>query len=538
MGIATALFAIAAAAIVAAWGWLGTAVQMPPSPLAAGEKLYCISYAPFRGDQSPFDPDIPIDPRQIDQDLAQLKQITDCVRTYSVDHGLDQIAEIAKRHGLKVLQGLWLSSRPELSRKQIETTITLAKRFPEVIAAVIVGNEVLLRGEMSAPDLARTIREVKAQVAMPVTYADVWEFWLRHRELAEAVDFVTVHILPYWEDFPIPARDAAQHVDAIRRQVVAAFPNKDIFVGEFGWPSAGRMRAGALPSPVNQARVLHEVLALAKRADYRLNLIEAYDQPWKRRLEGTVGGHWGLFDAYRRQAKFAWGGAVSNHPHWGWQAAGGVGLAAAVFAAGLARRRRMAVAVPLGCWLRITTIAIASGIMIGWTIENVPLESLTVGDWLRSLAWAAVALLAPVFGAAALVSGTRTPSFAQMLGRRVPRPGGVTALALGVLLLMLAVLSVQAGLGLVFDGRYRDFPFAPLTDAAIPFVLMSAWRFSPTWQWRLLAPAAETAMAATLAASAVYIACNEGIANWQALWFSAALLALAFTLLQARDAPG
>jgi exo-beta-1,3-glucanase (GH17 family) len=538
MGIATALFAIAAAAIVAAWGWLGAAVRMPPSPLAAGEKLYCISYAPFRGDQSPFDPDIPIDPRQIDQDLAQLKQITDCVRTYSVDHGLDQIAEIAKRHGLKVLQGLWLSSRLELSRLQIETTITLAKRFPEVIAAVIVGNEVLLRGEMSAPDLARTIREVKAQVAMPVTYADVWEFWLRHRELAEAVDFVTVHILPYWEDFPIPARDAAQHVDAIRRQIVAAFPNKDIFVGEFGWPSAGRMRAGALPSPVNQARVLHEVLALAKRADYRINLIEAYDQPWKRRLEGTVGGHWGLFDAYRRQAKFAWGGAVSNHPHWGWQAAGGVGLAGGVFAAALARRRRMAVSVPLGCWLRITAIAIASGIVIGWTIENVPLESLTIGDWLRSLAWAGAALLAPVFGAAALVSGTRPPSFAQLLGRRGSRPGDVTALALGILLIILAVLSVQAALGLVFDGRYRDFPFAPLTGAAMPFVLISGWRFSPPWQWRLLAPAAETAMAVTLAASAIYIACNEGIANWQALWFSTALLVLAFTLLQARDAPG
>ena len=92
---------------------------------------------------------------------------------------------------------------------------------------------------------------------MPVTYADVWEFWLRHREVAAAVDFVTIHILPYWEDFPISARDAANHVDAIRRQMVAAFPGKDILVGEFGWPSAGRMREGALPSPVNQARVMH-----------------------------------------------------------------------------------------------------------------------------------------------------------------------------------------------------------------------------------------------------------------------------------------
>ena len=90
------------------------------SPLAPGEKLYCVSYAPFRGDQNPFGPDVPIDPRQIDEDLAQLKQITDCVRTYSTDHGLDQIAEIARRHGMKVMQGLWLSSLPDADRKQID----------------------------------------------------------------------------------------------------------------------------------------------------------------------------------------------------------------------------------------------------------------------------------------------------------------------------------------------------------------------------------------------------------------------------------
>jgi exo-beta-1,3-glucanase (GH17 family) len=544
MGIATALFAVAAAAIVTAWAWLGAAVQMPPGPLAPGEKLYCVSYTPFRGTQSPLGPDIPVDPRQIDEDLAQLKHITDCVRTYSVDFGLDQIAEIAKRHGMKVLQGLWLSNRPELSRKQVATAIALANRFPDVIAAVVVGNEVLLRGEMAAPDLARTIREVKAQVPVPVTYADVWEFWLRHRDVATAVDFVTVHILPYWEDFPIPARNAAAHVDAIRAQMVAAFPGKDVFVGEFGWPSAGRMRQGALPSPVNQARTMHEVLDHAKRENYRVNLIEAYDQPWKRQLEGTVGGHWGLFDAYQRRPKFAWGGLVSNHPYWRWQAAGGVGLAAVVFATALGVRRRTALAAGSGWWLRIAAMAIVSGILIGWTVANVPVESLTVGDWLRSLAWAGTALGSPVIAAVALASGTTAPTFAQVLGRAAQRRRNVVALALGVLLIVLAVLAVQAALGLVFDPRYRDFPFAPLTAATVPLLFVIKGKpavkgtFLARWRRRLQAPLAESAIAVTLAASAVYTVFNESFANWQAVWFAAALLALAFTLLQAQDAPG
>ena len=171
--------------------------------------------------QTPLDPATHISAAQIEEDLARLAKMTDCVRTYSTDYGLDQIAGIAARHGLKVLQGLWLSSHPDKNREQIETAVALANRYPDIIRAVVVGNEVLLRGEMSATDLAATIRAVKARVQVPVTYADVWEFWLRNRDVAAAVDFITIHILPYWEDFPIPARDAAAHVEAIRAQVVA-----------------------------------------------------------------------------------------------------------------------------------------------------------------------------------------------------------------------------------------------------------------------------------------------------------------------------
>jgi glucan 1,3-beta-glucosidase len=295
------LLAGAAAVVAAVWWWMGLAVPMPAAPLAAGEKLHCVSYAPFRGEQNPLSDGTHIPAWQIDEDFARLKSVTDCVRSYSIEHGLDQIPEIARKHGLKVIQGLWLSSIAAKNEVQIATVVELSKKFPDVIQAVVVGNEVLLRGELSGPDLAGIIRRVKSQVSMPVTYADVWEFWLRHREIYDAVDFVTIHILPYWEDFPIPAGNAVAHVDSIRRQMVAAFPSKDILIGETGWPSAGRMREGALPSLANQALVIQGVLALAKRDKFRVNVIEAFDQPWKRRLEGTVGGYWGLFDADTRE---------------------------------------------------------------------------------------------------------------------------------------------------------------------------------------------------------------------------------------------
>src|SRR5215831_16849582 len=340
MRLAIACLAVTATAIAGFWAWLGSPVPMPQSQLGRGEKLYCVSYTPFRGSQTPLDPSTMIPAAQIEDDLTRLAQFTDCVRTYSVDFGLDQIPGIAAKHGLKVMQGLWLSSDPEKCRYQIETAVALANKYPGTIRSVVVGNEVLLRGDMTATDLANTIRSVKSRVRVPVTYADVWEFWLRNTAVASAVDFITIHILPYWEDFPIPARYAMAHVEAIRRQVLNAFPDKEVLIGEVGWPSAGRMREGALPSPANQARVIQDVIALSKRENFNVNIIEAFDQPWKRALEGTVGGHWGLFDAATRMAKFAGAQAVSNHPLWLWQAGAGILFAAVVFAAALAVRTK------------------------------------------------------------------------------------------------------------------------------------------------------------------------------------------------------
>ena len=211
MGKAIACLAATVVAIGAVWAWLGGPVAIPQSQSGRGEKLYCLSYTPFRGDQTPLDLSTMIPAAQIDDDLARLAQITDCVRTYSVDFGLDQIARLAAKHGLKVMQGLWLSSDPEKNRYQIETAVAIANKYPGTVRSVVVGNEVLLRGDMTATDLANTIRAIKARVPMPVTYADVWEFWLRNRDVAGAVDFITIHILPYWEDFPIAASNATAH---------------------------------------------------------------------------------------------------------------------------------------------------------------------------------------------------------------------------------------------------------------------------------------------------------------------------------------
>jgi exo-beta-1,3-glucanase (GH17 family) len=523
-------FGLAAILIVAAWWWLGRPVAMPVAPLASGEKLHCISYVPFRGDQTPLDLSTRIPAWQIEQDLARLAPLTNCVRTYAVHLGLDQIVPLAQRDGLKVLLGIWLGPDPVFNQHQVEVAIDLANRYPDVVQAIVVGNEVLLRGELSAEALANTIRKVKAAVKVPVTYADVWEFWLRNRELASAVDFVTVHILPYWEDFPIPASAAADHVASIEHLVAEAFPGKDILVGEFGWPSFGRMRDGALPSPVNQASTIQGVLARAKQDGFRVNLIEAFDQPWKRALEGTVGGHWGLLFGGTREPKFVWGQPVSNHRYWVWQALGGVLLAAAVF--GIAwRTGGPPEKVPVQLRVGVLVNAVGPGILIGWAVANTPLESFGFGGWARSLAMLAVALIAPMAATSALLRRSPAPAFGRVLGRGTERPPDFSSLVLGTGLILLTILAIGAALGLVFDPRYKDFPFVPLTAAAIPYVILTVFT---GWPERGEPRRAELIAAIMLALSAIYIVINEGWANWQAVWLGGVLFALAVILVPVR----
>ena len=527
-----ALLVLSLLAIAAVWWWLATPIQLARAPIDPNAKLLCVSYAPFRGAQTPLASTARIPPEQIAADLAQLAKISDCVRTYSIENGLDQVPGLAAQVGLKVIQGIWLGGNRLKNQAQIATAVGLAKQYPDVITALVVGNEVLLRGEMTTADLAATIRSVKSQVTVPVTYADVWEYWLRNREVYDAVDFVTIHILPYWEDYPIRAKYAAGHVDAIRKQMAVAFPGKEILIGETGWPSAGRMREGALPSRTNQARVVSEILQLAKQENFRVNLIEAYDQPWKRQLEGTVGGYWGLFDAVKRQLKYPPNEAISNYPLWKLEMGCGMALSVLVFgAAGLTLRRRPWTP-RLISWIAVAISATTAGSLLGIATDKMLYESYGVGGWLQWGLLLAAAIASPLVCATALMSGRALPTFLELIGPREIRDRSALTTMLGATLVVTTLIGSETALGFVFDPRYRDFPFAALTMAVVPFAgLMLLNR--PKQGGR---PIAESAFAGLLAGSALYTACNEGADNWQSLWTCAAYFLLAVTLWRARAA--
>ena len=526
-----ALLLISLGVIAAVWWWLATPVTLARAPIDPAAKLYCVSYAPFRGNQTPLNPELIVSPQHIQEDLIELAKISQCVRTYSVDNGLDKVPELASKIGLKVLLGVWIGNEPRKNALLADTAISLAKAYPDTVKAIIVGNEVLLHGEMTPSDLRAIIRSVKARVNIPVTYADVWEYWLRYREVAADVDFVTIHVLPYWEDMTVRAEDAAAHVVAIQKQVAVAFPGKEILIGETGWPSHGRMREGALPSRTNQARIVSEILDLAKRENFRVNLIEAYDALWKRQWEGTVGGNWGLFDGVYRKLKYPAGIAISNYPFWKLQMASGMVLAVLVFAAaGLALRRRPWTP-RLACWIAVGISATTAGILLGVATDKMFYESYGVG---RLLGWGsllAAAIASPLLCANALMSGRALPTFLELIGPREGRTVSVPTMVLGGVLTVATLLAAETALGLLFDPRWRDFPFASLTMAVVPFATLTLFN-RPESGTR---PIAETAFAALFAAAALFATFNEGFDNWQSLWTCAAYFLLGITLWRARS---
>ena len=142
-----------------------------------------------------------------------------------------------------------------------------------------------------------------------------------------------------------------------------------------------------------------------------------------------------------------------------------------------------------------------------------------------------LAIVSPLVGAAALMRRTALPNFAHVIGPEPMRVPDGLKLALGALLILLCVFAIQSALGLVFDSRYRDFPFAPMSAALVPFLVLS---FAGPRRAGARG-AAEVITAALLAGAAVYIALAESFANWQSLWLCAVFLGLAFTLWRLRD---
>lgn len=515
------------------WFALGYPVPIPRSPLGAGEKVPCVSYAPVALPQNGGEDEAPVSPERIEADLARLAKHSACVRTYLTGLGLDRIPEIAERHGIVVLQGIALGRDAERNRKEIDRAIALARSNNASIRAFVAGSEVLSRKDMSESGLAALIRQLRQETKLPVTYADGPEVWSGAGLMAEVADFITIKTEFYQAKYPVAASEAVRRMLEAHTKIVAKYRDEKAIFIEAGWPSAGRMRGGALPSPANQALVLHELIAAAKARNVQPIIFEGIDQPWRKRIMGTAAGHWGLLEADDGALKFRWGGEISNHPYWFIQALTGIMLVFVVFAAAFLAARSSGVINPEEVdWRPVAVIALAGGVPIGWAIAEMPLQNRSVTDWMFSGLVLALAFAVPPVAAAASVRRTPFPSFGGMIDPAQRSAMKSLEKAVAALFVLVVIVAVQAALTLTFDPAIRDIPFAAMTGSIVALLVLAF--HNPRGESK--PSLAEPLTAALLAATSLFIVINETFWNWQALWFAALLLALAWTCWRAAGA--
>ena len=286
MSRANILIVIAIAVICfSSWAYLNQPKDEPAWP----SRIQGFCFSPYREGQSPYQEDqsgvtkITPSEAEIETDLALLADKTYAIRTYTVEGVIGKIPALAHKYGLNVALGAWLDKDLEKNEVEIQTLIRVTRENYKNVVRVVVGNESLFRGDLTSTQLTDYLDRVRQAVNVPVSTAEVWDLWNSHKELRDHVDYVCIHLLPYWEGIGLEraVESSIDHYNLIKN----AFPEKEIVIGEVGWPSNGRTLHLAVASTANEATFLRRFLARASKEKYVYYVMEAFDQPWKQRTK-------------------------------------------------------------------------------------------------------------------------------------------------------------------------------------------------------------------------------------------------------------
>jgi len=272
--------------------------------------VHGFAYSGYQLKQSPLDKEYP-STAELVGDLKLMKPLTNRIRTYgSLENS--EVAALAANMGLKVTAGAWIGPDELRNQREIDALKERVNNYKQ-IERVIVGNEVLLRNDIPIERLTEYLDTVRQDIGVPVSTAEPWHIWLKNPELVKHVDFIAVHLLPYHEG--VPVEQAVDYSLSRYKELMQAYPRKKIVITEIGWPSRGPTIGASVASRVNQARFVREFLAKTAHQNYDYYLMEAFDQPWKVKIEGWAGAYWGMFDA-TRHPKYSLHGAVPKDTRW------------------------------------------------------------------------------------------------------------------------------------------------------------------------------------------------------------------------------
>lgn len=254
--------------------------------------LYGVDFSPYLDGQDP-NQGAQVSKKQLKKRLRLLVPFTKWVRTFGTGNGQDLAGQLAHKFGLQIAMGAWLSRDLAANEREITTLIESAQAGKADL--LVVGSEVLLRGDLTESQLIAYIERVKRAVpGLAVTTGEVYGVLLAHPDLIAAVDVVFVNIYPYWEGVAI--NNAINFLDSRYQQVKAAAGGKTVMISETGWPSCGNAVGGAVPSPQNAGLYFRQFVEWARAGGVAYFYFEAFNESWKARYEGPQGSCWGIWD--------------------------------------------------------------------------------------------------------------------------------------------------------------------------------------------------------------------------------------------------
>jgi exo-beta-1,3-glucanase (GH17 family) len=253
-------------------------------------KIHGISFSPYIEGQGPG---TELGANQIRQRLEIIQPYIKWVRTFSCTEGHEQIPAIAAENGLQTMVGVWLDDDREHNELEFNNAIEVAKAGHADILAV--GNEVLLRGELSEDELIDYINRAKeAAPGVPVGYVDAYFEFVDHPRVTEACDVLLANCYPFWEG--CPADHALLYMKEMYRRVVNVADGRKVIVSETGWPNIGTATKGAEPSFENAIKYFVDTCRWAEEEKIDIFYFSSFDETWKTDREGDVGAYWGLWD--------------------------------------------------------------------------------------------------------------------------------------------------------------------------------------------------------------------------------------------------
>lgn len=253
-------------------------------------KIHGVCFSPYIEGQGPG---TQIGAGQIRERLAFIQPYVHWIRTFSCSEGNELIPAIAKEAGLKTMVGVWLDDNKEQNELEIANAIEIAKAGHADVLGV--GNEVLLRGDLTEAELIDYINRVKAAVdGVDVGYVDAYFEFEVHPAVADACDVILTNCYPFWEG--CPAEYAILYMKEMYRRAQAAGGGKRVIVSETGWPNIGTPTDGAVPSFENAIKYFVDTFQWAEQDNIEMFYFSSFDETWKVDAEGDVGAYWGIWD--------------------------------------------------------------------------------------------------------------------------------------------------------------------------------------------------------------------------------------------------